>query len=62
MWFTRKSLLEILSDTNVSNQEKEKILDKKLKKVIKEIDELKELDIIYYLFRTKLPRKVKVII
>ena len=61
MWFTRKNLLEILSDTSVHSLEKDKILEKKLKKVIKEIDDLKE-EIICYLFKTKLPRKVKNII
>ena len=62
MWFTRKSLLEILCDTSVSSLEKDKILDKKLKKVIKEIEDLKEDEIIRYLFKTKLPRKIKTII
>ena len=41
MWFTRKSLLKILSDTSVHSLEKDKILEKKLKKVIKETDDLK---------------------
>ena len=62
MWFTRKGLLELLSDNSVSNLEKEKILDKKLKKVIKEIEDLSDEEIIRYLFKSKLPRKVKVII
>ena len=42
MWFTRRGLLELLSDNSVSNLEKEKILDKKLKKVIKEIEDLSD--------------------
>ena len=62
MWFTRRGLLELLSDNSVSNLEKEKILDKKLKKVIKEIEDLGDEEIIHYLFKSKLPRKVKVII
>ena len=49
MWFTKKNLLGILSDNSVSNLEKEKILDKKLKKVIKEIEDLKEEEIVSYL-------------
>lgn len=61
MWILGKKLLVYLSDEKIPVEKREEVFDKKRSQVVKEFSKLTELEIINYLFKSKLPVEVKIL-
>lgn len=62
MWFWFKNIFDFLNDESVSQQEKERVLNKNLKKFKKEFNKLRSTQIIDYLFNSNIPETAKMLI
>ena len=62
MWILGGKVLDYLNDERVSLEKREEAFFKRRNKVIKEIEKLTDLEIVNYLFASKLPVEVKMLI
>ena len=59
MWFTKKNILEVLCDKNISVDERQEVFEKNKKRVSREIRQLSDGELLDYLFTLKLPKGVR---